>query len=104
MIDDKKLLQWLWFDRAALATGLALAATFVLFTTTAAVGHIEGRSRRHAAWVSSRRLAALPRAAHGNGPPRQLAFRAGPGQGVFARSRRVDFPIEPVCRRRSTPL
>jgi len=36
MIDDKKLLQWLWFDRAALATGLALAATFVLFTTTAA--------------------------------------------------------------------
>jgi hypothetical protein len=36
MIDDKKLLQWLWFDRAALATGLALAAAFVLFTTTAA--------------------------------------------------------------------
>jgi hypothetical protein len=36
MIDHKKLPRWLWFCRAALAAGLALAATFVPFKATAA--------------------------------------------------------------------
>jgi hypothetical protein len=37
MIEDKKLPRWLWFDRAALAAGLALAATFVPLTDAASV-------------------------------------------------------------------
>ena len=36
MIDHQKLRQWLRLDRGALAAGLALAATFVPFTATAA--------------------------------------------------------------------
>jgi len=92
MIDHKRLPQWLRFGRAALAAGLALTAAVVPFTATAATSvtlmaeaadtlpgfHLADLSRYLALHMAAARLA-------------RVAFRAGRGQGVFARSRRVDF-------------
>src|ERR1700741_2532322 len=44
------------------------------------VEYVGGRSVQCAAWISPRRLAALPGAAHGRGRAIRLAFRAGGGQ------------------------
>jgi hypothetical protein len=99
MIDYNKLPQWLWFDRAALAAGLALSASFVAFTTTATASvtlkveaadtlpgfHLADLSRYLALHMAEARLADWrfePAADKGSSPDRvEWTFKLNPYAG-----------------------
>jgi hypothetical protein len=104
MIDDKKLPRRLRFYRAALAAGLALAATFVPFTATAAASltlkveaadtlpgfHLADLSRYLAAHMAIARLADWrfePAVDNGSSPDRvEWTFKLNPYAGGEVRS------------------
>ena len=99
MIDHQKLRQWLRLDRAALAAGLALAATFVPFTATAATSvalkveaadtlpgfHLADLSRYFALHMTTARLADWrfePAVDKGSSPDRvEWTFKLNPYAG-----------------------
>jgi hypothetical protein len=104
MIDHKRLPRWLWFDRAALAAGLALAATFVPLTAAAAASvtlkveaadtlpgfHLADLSRYLALHMAIARLADWrfePAVDKGSSPDRvEWTFKLNPYAGGEVRS------------------